>query len=246
MADRPTTSSATDAQTATPAEIGEKVLLALREYSGFIRSIESDGLNWLASLVHQVEAIGCSIAPRIQDASTQEWFGDINPNDFEIHYFGSGAASGQMVVNKNVRITHKPTGIVVESTSENTQYSNNILAWNEILEQLTHLNKQFELPFSYVDIDIIDEIHTDSVAVFEEYATVHSIGSIITEYGADWYYLVISSEGDMSHEQAEKIVTSKISFDVSEHGGISCQKIRITSCNEKKMQVICIAEIKYD
>lgn len=57
----------------------------------------------------------------------------INPSDVRMDYFRSGGAGGQNVnkVNTGVRLTHAPSGVVVECTQKRTQYEN-----REIAEEL--------------------------------------------------------------------------------------------------------------
>ncbi len=54
----------------------------------------------------------------------------INPADIRMDYFRSGGAGGQNVnkVNTGVRLTHNPSGVVVECTQKRTQYENREIA----------------------------------------------------------------------------------------------------------------------
>lgn len=125
------------------------------------------------------------VMPELTDDSVVE----INPADLEIDTYRSSGAGGQHVntTDSAVRITHKPTGIVVQCQNERSQISNRATAMRMLASKLTeikiaeHKDKISEIAGDYSQITWGSQIRSyvfHPYNMVKDHRTEHETGNV--------------------------------------------------------------------
>jgi peptide chain release factor 1 len=128
---------------------------------------------------------------------------EVKKEDLRMDYFRSGGAGGQNVnkVNTGVRITHIPTGIVVECTQKRTQYENREIAEEIVRSRLW----QFEEEKRLAEIDSKRAAAVGSGERAEKIRTYNFPQNRVTDHrvGKSWHELDSILSGNL-----EKVIAS--------------------------------------